>query len=201
MKHTREDKIENILKAAVVVLADRGYESASIKEIAAEAKVNWGLLHYYFKDKEDLVAKALKFSSKEMTRSSMEPFSTGKSPQEIVDGAIEILKKNWQENPTFYKFLFEMWCASGRSKKIRAELINCINLITESLRIELEKLHDGSRPTTVNSAAAYDTKSTARLLLAISDGLAFQLIHDPQHLEDEKLWQAFKNVTLVLLQK
>lgn len=200
MKQTREDNIENILKAAIVVLADRGYESASIKEIAAEAKINWGLLHYYFRDKEDLVAKALKFSSKAMTRSSMEPLSKGKPPQEIVDGAIEILKKNFQESPTFYKFLFEMWCASGRSNKIRAELINCINLITETLRIEVERLHDG-RPTTVNSAATYDAKSTARLLLAISDGLAFQIIHDPQHLEDEKLWQAFKNVTLALLQK
>jgi TetR/AcrR family transcriptional regulator, fatty acid metabolism regulator protein len=200
MKQSREDKIENILKAAVVVLADRGYESASIKEIASEAKVNWGLLHYYFKDKEDLVAKALRFSSKAMSRSSMEPFSTGKSPQEIADGAIETLKKNWQENPTFYKFLFEMWCASGRSKKIRAELINCINLITESLRIELERLHDVSRKT-VNSTARYDAKSTARLLLAISDGLAFQLIHDPQHFKDENLWQAFKDVTLSLLQQ
>ena len=200
MKQSREDKIENILKAAVVVLADRGYESASIKEIASKAKVNWGLLHYYFKDKEDLVAKALKFSSKAMTRSSMEPFSTGKSPEQIIDGAIDILKKNWQENPTFYKFLFEMWCASGRSRKIKAELINCIDLITESLRVELERLHNNSQ-TTVNSAAPYDAKSTARLLLAISDGLAFQLIHDPQHLEDEKLWQAFKNATLSLLQK
>lgn len=73
-----------------------------------------------------------------------------------------------------------------------------ISLITESLRIELEKLQDSSA-TTVNPA--FDAKSTARLLLAISDGLAFQLIHDPQHLEDEKMWQAFRTIVLALLQR
>lgn len=50
---------EKILQAAFTVLSRQGYENASIKEIAEEAGVAQGLVHYYFKSKQQLVLAVL----------------------------------------------------------------------------------------------------------------------------------------------
>lgn len=55
------DNRENILNAAFAVFARRGYENTSIKDIAEEAGVAQGLVHYYFKSKQLLVLAVLDF--------------------------------------------------------------------------------------------------------------------------------------------
>jgi AcrR family transcriptional regulator len=52
---------EKILQAAFDVLGRQGYENTSIKEIAEEAGVAQGLVHYYFKSKQQLVLAVLEF--------------------------------------------------------------------------------------------------------------------------------------------
>ena len=54
-----QDTHEKILQAAFTVLSREGYENASIKEIAEEAGVAQGLVHYYFKSKQLLVLAVL----------------------------------------------------------------------------------------------------------------------------------------------
>ena len=53
------DTREKILQAAFTVLSRQGYENSSIKEIAEEAGVAQGLVHYYFKSKQQLVLAVL----------------------------------------------------------------------------------------------------------------------------------------------
>jgi AcrR family transcriptional regulator len=55
------DTREKILNAAFTVLSRQGYENTSIKEIAEEAGVAQGLIHYYFKSKQLLVLAVLEF--------------------------------------------------------------------------------------------------------------------------------------------
>ena len=55
------DTREKILNAAFTVLSRQGYENASIKDIAEEAGVAQGLVHYYFKSKQLLVLAVLEF--------------------------------------------------------------------------------------------------------------------------------------------
>ncbi len=53
------DSRTKILEAAFAALSRDGYENASIKDIAAEAGVAQGLVHYYFKYKQQLVLAVL----------------------------------------------------------------------------------------------------------------------------------------------
>jgi TetR/AcrR family transcriptional repressor of bet genes len=52
---------EKILQAAFTVLSRQGYENTSIKDIAEEAGVAQGLVHYHFKSKQLLVLAVLEF--------------------------------------------------------------------------------------------------------------------------------------------
>ena len=63
-RSTKESKLstdnrEKILQAAFTVLSRMGYQNTSIKEIAEEAGVAQGLIHYYFKSKQQLVLAVL----------------------------------------------------------------------------------------------------------------------------------------------
>ena len=55
------DTREKILQAAFDVLSREGYENTSIKQIAEQAGVAQGLVHYHFKSKQRLVLAVLQF--------------------------------------------------------------------------------------------------------------------------------------------
>src|SRR2546423_6389294 len=60
------DTRAKILQAAFTVLSRQGYENSSIKEIAEQAGVAQGLVHYYFKSKQQLVLAVLAEVCREM---------------------------------------------------------------------------------------------------------------------------------------
>lgn len=56
-----EDSKEKIVAGAYRALVRGGYAATSVKDIAAEAGVAPGLVHYYFETKEDLLVAAIDF--------------------------------------------------------------------------------------------------------------------------------------------
>jgi AcrR family transcriptional regulator len=51
---------QQILKAAVALFAERGYDGTSVRAIVAKARVNQAAINYHFKGKEGLYAEVLK---------------------------------------------------------------------------------------------------------------------------------------------
>src|SRR5207247_9556128 len=60
------DTLTKILEAAFQILARQGYENTSIKDIAEEACVAHGLVHYHCKSKQQLVLAVLAEVCREM---------------------------------------------------------------------------------------------------------------------------------------
>ena len=126
-----------------------------------------------------------------MIQSSLEGLK-GESAEEIVDN---VNKKNIHENPDFYSFLYEMWCVSRRSKKIKKEFMICQDKVITAIKQWLENAsRQGIIKTNLN-----DLEVLARLLLAITDGLAFQLIDHSEKLNDKNTWLPFKKMILAVL--
>jgi TetR/AcrR family transcriptional repressor of mexJK operon len=59
MPPEERDKRQQILDAAQQVFASKGFDGASIKDLAKAAKISPGLLYWYFKDKTDLLVSLL----------------------------------------------------------------------------------------------------------------------------------------------
>ena len=58
-KIMKEERREQILEALYRCLLKKPFKETSIKDIAREAGVNHGVLHYYFSDKEEILLKFL----------------------------------------------------------------------------------------------------------------------------------------------
>jgi AcrR family transcriptional regulator len=191
-KRTQE-KSERILKAALVLLAKKGYENTTINDIADAASVSRGLLHYYFKDKEDLVSQALTFGFGSMWEASVGPLAKATNTHELADGMIEVLKKNMQQNPDFSALLFEMWVSSRRSDKIRKVFSDGLNGTVDELKKLLE-LASAAGAIKIDPA---DSEGIVRILLAMYHGLAIQLLTNPEKIRDKKLWVPVRKLLLV----
>lgn len=71
-RSTKPDTHERILEAAFNVLSRQGYENTSIKDIAEDAGVAQGLVHYHFKSKQQLVLAVLDFVCKKVELGAIE---------------------------------------------------------------------------------------------------------------------------------
>ena len=60
MSRPSEYTRNNILKAAVALFAERGYDGTSIRAIVSKARVNQAAINYHFKGKEGLYLEVLK---------------------------------------------------------------------------------------------------------------------------------------------
>lgn len=193
MQEKKDERISQIINASVKVLAAKGYDNATIADISDAAGISRGLPHYYFKDKEDLVIKALETSTSEMIRSSVSRLH-GESIEEVVENIVEIHKRNLEEHPTFYAFLFEMWSAGRRSKKIGSMFRQSQDEVVATFIKELE----GSLKI-ASELTPEQIEALSRLIIALTDGTAFQLIIRPEKLSyEDELWQLFQKMLLAL---
>ena len=192
MPKTVQEKSERIMKAALVLLAKKGYENTTINDMADTAGVSRGLLHYYFKDKEDLVSKTLTFGFGSIWEESVGPLAKATSAQELADAMIDVLKTNIQQNPDFSALLFEMWVSSRRSDKIRKVFSDGLNNSVD----ELKKLLELASAAGVIKIDPADAEGIVRILLAMYHGLAIQLLTNPEKVRDKKLWLPVRKLLL-----
>lgn len=194
MRRDREGKVNRILQAALEILSKKGYENTTINDIADGARLSRGLLHYYFKDKEDLVAQAMSYGFGSMWDSSIGSMQNSGSAEELADNMIGILKRNIRENPDFTALLFEMWVSGRRSARIKKVFDDGLNESIDRLKALLE-LAARLRIIRIDPG---ESEGTVRMLLALYHGLAMQLLSAPVKAEDEKMWEPIRR-TLVLM--
>ena len=188
----KEDKVKTILETALSLLAKKGYENTTINDIADTAGISRGLLHYYFKDKEDLAAKALTFGFGPMWDSSVGRIQSARSPEQLVDTMIAVLKKNVRDNPDFSALLFEMWVSSRRSAKIRKVFNDGIN---EAIN-RIKRLMEFASRMGIIKVNPDEDEGIVRMLLAMYHGLAIQLLASPEKIDDKKIWVPIRKMLL-----
>jgi TetR/AcrR family transcriptional regulator, fatty acid metabolism regulator protein len=192
-KAKREQKIDAILSSTIQLLAEKGYADTSIVDIATHAKVYKSLLHYYFKDKEDLVSKALAARSSTMIQPAKEALSAVKSIDELIDGAISFFKRDMEQNPDFFGLIFETWCTARRSKRIKEEFNSGISQRTADIK---EVLDGAAKQRLIGVQDPVELEALARIILALYHGIALQLIHNPDIGSNQRMWDRLKKMLL-----
>lgn len=99
----KENAREKIMKVATSLFAKKGFDAATVDEIAERAKVNKALIYYYFKNKDDLLSKIfdnfmqglmLKFQELFRTMKSKEVFDSRSRMDEIMQVLLGLMMEN-----------------------------------------------------------------------------------------------------------
>lgn len=133
VKERREREKENrkrgILSAAQKVFYEKGFQNATIEEIATCCELSVGTLYLYFKSKEEMYVSLL-FESIEHFTKEISKIEQEKSPSS------EKVKKIWDYFYVFYKknpklFKIVMFLNnSGLSKTLSKDTVDAINKIS-----------------------------------------------------------------------
>jgi AcrR family transcriptional regulator len=192
-KAKRDQKIDAILSSTIQLLAEKGYADTSIADIASHAKVYKSLLHYYFKDKEDLVSKALASRSNTMIQPSKEALSAVKSIDELIDGAIFFFKRDIEQNPDFFGLIFETWCTARRSKLIKEEFNAGISQRIADIK---EVLEGAAKQRLISVQDPIELEGLGRIILALYHGITLQLIHNPDIGSNQRMWDRLRKMLM-----
>lgn len=189
------DKINTILLGALATLTEKGYTNTTIDHIARTSNVSRGLLHYYFKSKEDLIMQAVSRGCGALLSSAIGRIGHASSTEHLADIMIEVLRQTVEQHPTIIALLIEVWGESRRSAKLRIAF-------EAGFKETIEKLASFLAPYVSaysNSAGPQSVEVTSRILLGLYQGLVIQMISEPDLLNDSQFRDALRSVGVHIL--
>lgn len=189
-----DEKAAHIMQAALTVLTRQGYARTTIKEVAAEAGVSRGLLHYYFKSKEEMLFKVVRESVAASTQLTQDTFRQSNAIQEIAANICSALRHFVEQSPDLISILFESWALARQSQSARHELEEVYDLFHQGLCEGLEYVIERGvlKPST-------PVRQMAVLITAFIDGLSFELMVVSDLSKDRQFWQASQKALLAML--
>jgi AcrR family transcriptional regulator len=168
------EKARRIVAAMRASVAARGAAASTFDQVAREAGVSRGLLHYYFGSKERLLVEVVRQDCDLRIEAMGERLQAARSVDDIVHGLLQQLRAFVEDDSGSPAVVYEMVSASRHSEEIRTELAELYRRWRAHLASVLgEKEKQGI------VKLESDAESVAAVIFALGDGMGLQLISDP----------------------
>ena len=126
-----------IIRAAVTVLGRAGCADTSMKEIAREAGVAPGLLHYYFESKDELLMAVVGHLQERMTATWTAAVAGGGDPLERLIAGLDAVAARCGEEPQLWRAGLDLSLLGLASPLILARCRELRGAIVQAIEIEL----------------------------------------------------------------
>jgi AcrR family transcriptional regulator len=114
--------IRRILDAAASSFGEQGFRGASMSAVAKAAGVSKGLLHYHFKDKDELLLEAQRVAFRRIHESFDARFQQGEVGLDTALEALDALWASVREIRTWAPFLLETMSLTAQYGPVRRQL-------------------------------------------------------------------------------
>jgi AcrR family transcriptional regulator len=169
---------ERIIAAASKVLAEKGYEATTLREISREAQAAPGLVHYYFGGKDELLVEVLQAAGRRFHQ-RMERLVQQVPAEQSLEAFLTQLHERVELEPEVYRLRFESFSLGLHNPLIEPRVRERLAQRRDELGSVIAKVLENSEGTDVMQRSSLDPTLLAALLLSIFDGLALQKIMDP----------------------
>ncbi len=171
----QQETRERIIAAASRVLAEKGYEATTLREISREAQAAPGLVHYYFGGKDQLLVEVL-YEAGRRFHQRVEDLVEQLPADASLDVVLAQLQERAGQDPDVYRLRYESFALGLHhpliGPRVRERLAQRRQEIGRVMARVAGRLEGPP-------AIARDPMPLAALLLSVSDGLALQTIMDP----------------------
>jgi AcrR family transcriptional regulator len=191
-KVDHEARREELVLAAWRVIAARGIDEVTIREIARESGYSSGVLAHYFENKDDLLAHALRLSH---TRISKRYDAEVETPIP-ADALKAILLDNLpldEQRELETRIEMSFWARALRNEALHEIQQQESETLRELLRELLEKAQEDGA-----IAAEHDREAVLEVLGAMIDGLSLHALLYPKRLPPERQAKAMEFVLQLL---
>lgn len=174
---------ERLLDAARSVFALRGYEAATIPEIAHEAAVSTGAIYSNFAGKQDLFLTMVGRAVTEGATRRAEAAAAQLPPDGLLRAAVRDWTDRVDDDPQLLMLVAEFWLYALRHDELRAALPAFFTAVRSNLA---ETIRAGA-----SDLPDADLDRLARVIQALAYGYAFQRLADPDATDPDDLrWGA-----------
>jgi AcrR family transcriptional regulator len=129
-----------IVRAAARLLGRIGYSDSSIKQIAHEAGVAPGLVHYYFTSKEELLLAVVHELEREMVADWQGAVAGIDDPLERIVAALDHTAVRCSEQPEFFRLMFDLYVLSLNNPAIRERCAELWEHFVDDIEAEVRQV-------------------------------------------------------------
>jgi len=181
------EKAQRIVDAMRASVAARGAAGSTFDQVAREAGVSRGLLHYYFGTKERLLVEVVRRECELRLAGLDRALAGAHTADDLLDVLVRSLEELVDRDPGSASarglvtadaraLLFEVFTSARRIPEIAVELADLHRRMRRHLASSLEaKQEEGV------VALGADAESVATVLFSLADGLALRMLADPEH--------------------
>jgi len=170
-----QERRSQIIQALYNCLSEKGHETITIKQIAEQAKLPHGVIHYYFKGKDEIITgliHSLQAGYQQLWTDTLQ----GCKKEELIHAGITFLAEKMVLDPKINRVLYNLVQMGFEKKIIRKALRQSYQMY----RTQLSELFFSNMP-------AEQVKRRSALLLATVEGLALQWMIEPGFIEREQV--------------
>jgi AcrR family transcriptional regulator len=169
---------ERIIAAAAKVLAAKGYDATTLREISREAQAAPGLVHYYFGGKDELLVQVLQVAGRRFHQ-RMEDLAQHLPTDQSLDVLLAQLHERVDLEPEVYRLRYESFSLGLHNPIIEPRVRERLAQRRNEIGSVIAKVLENSGWTEGGQRSSPDPTLLGALLLSIFDGLALQKIMDP----------------------
>ena len=168
------EKAQRIVDAMRESVAKRGAAGSTFEQVAAEAGVSRGLLHYYFGTKERLLVEVVRRDTEIRVARLDDALGKAKTADDVLTVLVSSLNDMIENEPGFFLILYELFSAGRRNHDIQRE----IGQLFDRTRSHVAEVLEAKEKEGVLSLRS-DAEAIVSFLLALADGFALQALSDP----------------------
>ena len=118
------DKIERrrvaLAESALKTLGELGYARTSLREIANNSEFTHGVVHYYFRDKIDLISYCVRYYKTKCAQRYDEVVETATSAEELAVGFLGKMTQTLVEETPMHRLWYDLRAQSMFEEQLRA---------------------------------------------------------------------------------
>lgn len=184
-----------IIQAAIRVLAKQGYARTSLMDIAREAGMSKGAVHYHFPTKEALIAVVLQTACDAVQKRTVAAWGTGENPFEALRSSLDELWRVRAERTDEALVVADLLAQSLYDDSLRPQLADYYRLAAKQVHEHLmeQVVAVGLRP-------KISPEILPRIFIGLLDGLVMQAFVEPTSLEPADVVQAIETIAMSLFE-
>ena len=167
------ERREQLVDAAIRVASRDGIDAATVRAIAAEAGVSLGVVHYCFRDKDEILRAMAHFITRQNLTTGLQQMPPEGDATAIIQGATHLLWSNISQTRGAQLLSFELTTYSMRHPEVRLVSAEQYTVSHEAARTFLESVAQAARV-----EWTLPVTQLARLVVMATDGITLAWLAD-----------------------
>ena len=184
-----------IIEATFFCIALKGYSNITMQDIADSAGVSKGVIHYYFRNKEELFLSVLERLIRDLDSHLAKKVERAKTPPQKIRAITSAVFEKTRENKKFQVVLLDFWAQSTKNPTLRAatasQYARYRHLAKKIIAEGVEKGYFGK----------CDPSRVASALIGLIEGFIIQWIFDEKAFDFARAQKMTEAIILSFLKK